>query len=104
MPLFLQPSGGESVFIIVTALNFSLREMWQPDPETAELVHKVEYLPKDLDKEQPDLVQKLEFFGEPFIFAYDQLHVFFKTLSERFEPPKTEEEEEEEEVEDVVGK
>ena len=78
--------------------------MWQPDPETAELVHKVEYLPKDLDQEQPDLVQKLEFFWEPFIFAYDQLHVFFKTLSERFEPPKTEEEEEEEEVEDVVGK
>ncbi|KAK7693802.1 hypothetical protein QCA50_003374 [Cerrena zonata] len=87
---------------MIGALNFSLHNVWQMDADTGELTHKVEYQPKDLDKERPDLVQELEFFCDPFSFAYDQLHVFVKSLAEKFESLREEEEEEENEVEEVV--
>lgn len=91
------------IFMHWIALNFSLHNVWQMDADTGELTHKVEYQPKDLDKERPDLVQELEFFCDPFSFAYDQLHVFVKSLAEKFESLREEEEEEENEVEEVVG-
>lgn len=79
--------------------------MWERHEESGEIIRKVEYTPKDLDKERPELVEQLQFFAEPFIFVHDQLHVFFKTMSERFEEMKTgEDDDDDEEVEEVVGK
>ncbi|RPD64540.1 hypothetical protein L226DRAFT_474144 [Lentinus tigrinus ALCF2SS1-7] len=73
-----------------TAFNFSLRDTYvKPDdhpegePLTREqLVQKVRYEPRDLDKEDPDIVSRLNFFKDPFIFARDQMTVFLKTLTE----------------------
>ena len=45
-------------------------------------MQKVKYQPKDLEKEAPETVERLQFFREPFIFARDQMPVFVKTLTE----------------------
>ncbi|CAL1705247.1 unnamed protein product [Somion occarium] len=84
---------------LLQALHFTLRDMWQPLDDSDELIRKIEYQPKDLDKELPELVDKLDFFRDPFIFAHDQLHVFLRTLSERFQPVASQDEEQEEEDE-----
>ena len=71
-------------------MNFTLRNVFEkPDghpegePLTREqLVQKVRYQPRDLDKEDPDIVSHLNFFKEPFMFARDQMVVFLKTLTD----------------------
>ncbi|KAI0820222.1 hypothetical protein BC628DRAFT_1331039 [Trametes gibbosa] len=83
---------------ITFSLNFTLRNTYDR-PEGADpgaelsrdqLVLKVKYEPKDLDKENPDLVGRLGFFKDPFMFARDQMTVFLKTLTDNvagvFEP------------------
>ncbi len=55
-----------------------------PDaPLEKQLVTKVLYQPKDLDKEQPEFLERLDFFNASFGFVYDQLHVFLKTLMDK---------------------
>ncbi|KAH9928473.1 uncharacterized protein BXZ73DRAFT_48442, partial [Epithele typhae] len=74
----------------LTALNFVLRNMYgRPDNMPVnqrvsrdELVLKVKYVPNDLDKEDPDIVERLDFFKDPFMFARDQMTVFLRTLNE----------------------
>lgn len=59
------------------------------DPNTPlkdQLQAKVQYQPKDLEKEAQDFVEGLDFFKDPFIFAHDQLYVFLKTLTEKVSP------------------
>ncbi|KAH9900833.1 hypothetical protein C8Q73DRAFT_675967 [Cubamyces lactineus] len=80
------------------SLNFSLRNTYDRpdgvDPGTQvpkdQLIMKVRYEPKDLDKESPDIVERLSFFKDPFMFARDQMTVFLKTLTDTisgiFEP------------------
>ncbi len=73
-----------------TALNFTLRNNFEKpvdhppgQPLTREqLLQKVRYQPRDLDKENPDIVGRLGFFKEPFMFSRDQMAVFLKTLTE----------------------
>ncbi|KAI0658805.1 hypothetical protein C8Q70DRAFT_916797 [Cubamyces menziesii] len=80
------------------SLNFSLRNTYEY-PEgidsgthipKGQLVMKVRYEPKDLDKEPQDIVERLSFFKDPFMFARDQMTVFLKTLTDTitaiFEP------------------
>ncbi|KAJ8501688.1 hypothetical protein ONZ51_g443 [Trametes cubensis] len=80
------------------SLNFSLRNTYEY-PEGIDsgthipkdqLVMKVRYEPKDLDKEPQDIVERLSFFKDPFMFARDQMTVFLKTLTDTiaaiFEP------------------
>ncbi|KAI9061472.1 hypothetical protein FKP32DRAFT_1528295, partial [Trametes sanguinea] len=72
------------------SLNFSLRNVYElPEgvkPGTSlprdRLILKVKYEPRDLDKESPDVVERLSFFKDPFMFARDQMTVFLKTLTE----------------------
>ena len=45
-------------------------------------VHKVKYQPKDLEMLEQGVVDRLQFFRDPFIFARDQMTVFVKTLTE----------------------
>ncbi|KAI0647559.1 hypothetical protein C8Q79DRAFT_1000445 [Trametes meyenii] len=80
------------------ALNFTLRNVFDRPPDAPydhhldkdQLVRKVKYEPKDLDKENPNIVESLAFFKEPFMFARDQMIVFLKTLNDAitgiFEP------------------
>ncbi|KAL1939126.1 hypothetical protein VTO73DRAFT_10167 [Trametes versicolor] len=80
------------------SLNFTLRHTYdRPEGATPgadladnQLVQKVKYEPKDLDKENPELVERLAFFNNPFMFARDQMTVFLKTLTDTvagvFEP------------------
>ncbi|TFK89461.1 hypothetical protein K466DRAFT_486803 [Polyporus arcularius HHB13444] len=71
-------------------LNFTLRNNFEKpvdhppgQPLTREqLLQKVRYQPRDLDKENPDIVGRLGFFKEPFMFSRDQMAVFLKTLTE----------------------
>ncbi|KAH9848877.1 hypothetical protein C2E23DRAFT_738604 [Lenzites betulinus] len=83
---------------VTFSLNFTLRNTFDR-PEGTEpaadltkdqLVVKVKYEPKDLDKENQDLVGRLGFFKDPFMFARDQMTVFLKTLTDNvagmFEP------------------
>lgn len=56
-----------------------------PDlPVMKQLVAKMQYSPLDLDKESSEYIEQLDFFKEPFVFQYDQLHVFLKSLVDRF--------------------
>ena len=63
--------------------------MWTPAEEEAEvttrkdLIEKMEFTPVDLDKEPPEFVTGLDFFGTPFMFDRNQMHVFLKTMSDR---------------------
>ncbi|TCD66186.1 hypothetical protein EIP91_001680 [Steccherinum ochraceum] len=76
-------------------LHFTLRSLYElaPDadpnqPISKQLVAKMQYEPLDLDKERPEYVERLDFFRDPFVFQYDQLHVFLKSLVDRV--PQTE--------------
>ncbi|KAH8106864.1 hypothetical protein BXZ70DRAFT_1003766 [Cristinia sonorae] len=91
-------------------LHFSLRSMYEENPEAdpslpiqKQLIPKMQYQPLDLDKERPEYIERLQFFNEPFVFHHGQLHVFLKSLVDRF--PATEntpsQEDEDEEVEEV---
>lgn len=53
-------------------------------PIAKQLLQKMQFEPLDLEKERSAYVERLGFFKEPFVFQYDQLHVFIKSLSERF--------------------
>ena len=72
------------------ALNFILRNQFArpedvPGKEALpkeKLVEKVKYIPKNLEMERPDYVERLQFFKEPFMFARDQMTVFLKTLTD----------------------
>ncbi|KAI0672706.1 hypothetical protein C8Q78DRAFT_970424 [Trametes maxima] len=74
----------------LTPLNFTLRNVFDRPPDAPQgqhldkdqLVHKVKYEPKDLDKENPNVVEFLAFFKDPFMFARDQMIVFLKTLND----------------------
>lgn len=44
----------------------------------------MQYQPLDLEKERAEYVERLSFFQDAFVFQYDQLHVFLKSLSDRF--------------------
>jgi len=71
------------------------------DPNTPfkdQMEIKVQYQPieKDLQQERPEDVERLDFFREPFIFSYDQISVFWKTLIDLFNPPIAKSEDDEE--------
>ncbi|CDO77647.1 hypothetical protein BN946_scf184963.g4 [Trametes cinnabarina] len=80
------------------SLNFSLRNVYERPPDSApgtpipkeNLILKVKYEPRDLDKERPEIVERLAFFKDPFMFARNQMTVFLKTLTDTvssiFEP------------------
>ena len=78
------------LLLVTTALNFTLRNVFEkpeghPPGEPLsrdQLVPKVRYQPRDLDKEDPDIVNRLNFFREAFMFARDQMTVFLKTLTD----------------------
>lgn len=66
-----------------------------PDaPLAKRLIAKVLYQPKDLDKEQPEFIERLDFFSASFGFVYDQLHVFLKTLIDKVTADTSESQEE----------
>lgn len=74
-----------------------------------ELEAKIRFIPQNLEKEPEDFITTLGFFKDPFMFARNQLAVFWKTLSERLgDPPEAgqddedEDEDEEEEQEGVM--
>ncbi|KAI0351479.1 hypothetical protein OH77DRAFT_1410960 [Trametes cingulata] len=81
-----------------TALNFTLRNTYDRPEGVAPGVHltkkdlenKMKYEPKGLDKESPELVERLGFFKDPFMFKREQVSVFLKTLTDAvtaiFEP------------------
>ncbi|KZT71421.1 hypothetical protein DAEQUDRAFT_764002 [Daedalea quercina L-15889] len=97
-----------------TSLSFTLREMHEridggdrstPVQSKAELLRKCKYTPQIV--EVPEWFERLEFFREPFLFAWDQLTVFLKTLTEKvgaaINPDgEDEDDEEEEEVNKTV--
>ncbi|KAI8982867.1 hypothetical protein BD414DRAFT_491382 [Trametes punicea] len=72
------------------SLNFTLRNVYARPEDAApgahipkdQLILKVKYEPKDLDKEPPDLVERLLFFKDPFMFARDQMTAFLRTLTD----------------------
>ncbi|KAI0374655.1 hypothetical protein BV20DRAFT_960794 [Pilatotrama ljubarskyi] len=80
------------------SLNFTLRSTYDRPEGVAPSVHltkeqlekKMKYEPKDLDKESPELVERLGFFKDPFMFKREQMTVFLKTLTDAviniFEP------------------
>jgi hypothetical protein len=43
-------------------------------------VQSINYIPQDLDKEDPDFVEGLGFLGSPFTFGRNQLALFFRTM------------------------
>ena len=45
-------------------------------------MQKVRYTPKDLDQESTDIVGRLGFFKDAFMFSRDQMTVFLKTLTD----------------------
>ncbi|PIL24471.1 hypothetical protein GSI_14225 [Ganoderma sinense ZZ0214-1] len=72
------------------SLQFTLRNQFDR-PENApgkealpreRLVEKVKYIPKNLELEKPELVERLQFFRDPFMFSRDQMTVFLKTLTD----------------------
>ena len=72
------------------ALQFTLRNQFdRPDNAPGKealprerLVEKVKYIPKNLEVEKPELVERLQFFRDPFMFSRDQMTVFLKTLTD----------------------
>lgn len=62
-----------------TALDFSIRTHFEPSAEgkAKETLH---YIPLSLDKEKPEVVDKLDFLKAPFTFERSQLAVFLRTL------------------------
>ncbi|EJF66295.1 hypothetical protein BD309DRAFT_954065 [Dichomitus squalens] len=75
---------------ITFSLNFMLRNQFdRPENYSGKealpkdkLVEKVKYIPRNLELERPDYVERLQFFKEPFMFARDQMTVFLKTLTD----------------------
>ncbi|OSD08335.1 hypothetical protein PYCCODRAFT_1356535 [Trametes coccinea BRFM310] len=93
------PDSEDAAFCeLLPPLNFSLRNVYELPPGAQpgvslprdKLILKVKYEPRDLDKESPDIVERLAFFKDPFMFARDQMTVFLKTLTDTvsgiFEP------------------
>ena len=72
----------QTVHQLSIGLNFLLRELWEP-PEggTGEPNRKCKYTP--LMQVTPDWFERLEFFKEAFLFSWDQLPVFLKTLTDK---------------------
>ena len=68
--------------LTLTGLAFILRELYEPvEGSDGEFIRKCKYSPQtDL---APDLFGKLEFFKEAFLFSWDQLPVFLKTLTDK---------------------
>lgn len=58
----------------------------------AQLQQKVQFQPVDLDKESDEFVAQLDFFRGPFVFVYEQLFVFLKTIAEKLNPEDNESE------------
>ncbi|TFY57000.1 hypothetical protein EVJ58_g7289 [Rhodofomes roseus] len=96
------------------SLSFNLRELYerpegsdpsQPVQSKKELVRKCKYTPLNVDDKDPEFFQRLEFFKEPFLFAWDQLTVFLKTLTDRMAAAVNPEDEEgeDDELEDEEG-
>ncbi|KAH9930598.1 uncharacterized protein B0H18DRAFT_992395 [Fomitopsis serialis] len=74
------------------SLSFTLHEQYgHPDGSDAskpvqskkELIRKCKYAPQTLPGEEPEFFQRLDYFREPFLFSWDQLTVFLKTLTEK---------------------
>ncbi|PCH37755.1 hypothetical protein WOLCODRAFT_114105 [Wolfiporia cocos MD-104 SS10] len=93
------------------SLNFTLREVWEtpedwdsavPVSSKDDLLHKVQYNPRDLQNEPPEFVEALDFFREPFVFSRDQLPVFLKTLTEKLNGIADNEEDEQKEEPEVI--
>ncbi|KAG9226199.1 hypothetical protein CCMSSC00406_0005110 [Pleurotus cornucopiae] len=61
------------------SLDFSIRTHFEPSSEgkAKETLH---YIPLSLDKEKPEVVDKLDFLKAPFTFERSQLAVFLRTL------------------------
>jgi hypothetical protein len=66
-----------------------------PPKSKDELESKCEYWPLNLDKETPTFREKLDFFGDTFIFSRAQMSVFINTLNERLAETKDTDEVEE---------
>ncbi|KAI1791670.1 hypothetical protein LXA43DRAFT_1074118 [Ganoderma leucocontextum] len=72
------------------SLQFALRNQFDRPENTPgkealpkeRLIEKVKYIPKNLEMEKPELVERLQFFRDPFMFSRDQMTVFLKTLTD----------------------
>lgn len=95
------------------SIQFNLRTHWlrrdakdpdDPIPPSSrdELQAKCQYWPLNLDKETELFRERLDFFSDSFIFARDQMSVFFKTLGERLSVTQPENETEDE-VEMIIS-
>ncbi|KAI0797568.1 hypothetical protein C8Q75DRAFT_728846 [Abortiporus biennis] len=87
-------------------LHFSLRKMYDKNPDGDSKdppTEKIQYQPLDLDKVPPEYTEQLDFFKEPFVFAYDQLFIFWKTLMTKFGVSDDDDEDDDEEEEDREG-
>lgn len=63
-------------------LAFLLRELWEPvEGNEGEFIRKCKYSPQT--QMAPDWFGRLEFFKEAFLFSWDQLPVFLKTLTDK---------------------
>ncbi|KAF9500540.1 hypothetical protein BDN71DRAFT_1440635 [Pleurotus eryngii] len=78
------------------SLDFSIRTHFEPssDGKAKETLH---YIPLSLDKEKPEVVDRLDFLKAPFTFERSQLAVFLRTLrdtlSEAISPQEDDQEE-----------
>ncbi|KAG6856373.1 hypothetical protein H0H87_005138 [Tephrocybe sp. NHM501043] len=73
---------------ILKSLNFNLRLFHDvpsdhgdaPITSKDQLIPTVHYTPRELDRESPDFVDKLDFLKEPFSFPRSQLPLFLRTI------------------------
>ncbi|KAJ3548156.1 hypothetical protein NM688_g5330 [Phlebia brevispora] len=86
------PSGDPSADEPKIVLSFDLEDTWARKEDGAtdavvssqeELEAKTMYIPRDLDKQPPETVKRLDFFKDQFLFTPSQLSVFHRTLADR---------------------
>ncbi|THU82878.1 hypothetical protein K435DRAFT_971779 [Dendrothele bispora CBS 962.96] len=75
---------------IQKSINFQIKALYElpkdaPDPETKDdLMETIYYVPLELDKEEPEFVEKLGFLGNSFSFSRSQLALFLRTMHDFF--------------------
>lgn len=75
---------------IYTDISFDLMDTWARKDETDsdevtsqdELEQKTMYIPLDLHMQKPELLERLGFFTEQFLFTPSQMTVFLRTLQD----------------------
>lgn len=74
----------QTMHLALIGLNFLLREIWERTEGGAdgEFIRKCKYSPQT-QTALPDWFGRLEFFKESFLFSWDQLTVFLRTLTDK---------------------